>query len=223
MNLKQLKKLSNTKVNFDVNIISNNVYHLHFKKQKDLASTFLRIQEFYESPKFQNKKIELDQFYHYYKNFKGGKFSYLSDWGGFNLPYYVFGEFIKVNKTLSVRETQLFNLIRGLKNFYVVGTWGSKRTIDYRETLNHELAHAFYYLNKDYKNKILSLLQNKDLSNLNAYFKKLGYNAKVFKDESHAYLISDFKELVRDEIIKEKDFKALSVKIRKIFNKEKES
>lgn len=223
MNLKQLKKLSNTKVNFEVNIISNKIYHLHFKKKKDLASTFLRIQEFYESPKFQNKKITLDTFYSYYKKFKKGKFSYLTDWGGFNLPDYAFKKFIKVNPELSVRESQLFNEIKDLKKFYVIGTFGSKRTNDYKGTLDHELAHAFYYMNKDYKKQILYLLKDKDLSRLNNYFKSLGYNKKVFKDESHAYLISDFKELVRDDIISEKDFKSVFNKIKKVFNKEKES
>lgn len=66
---------------------------------------------------------------------------------------------------------------------YVIGIYN-------HHSLNHELLHAKYYLDREYKNKI-----NKEWNNLEEttkkyitkFLKKLGYSDKVIIDEYQAY------------------------------------
>ena len=68
------------------------IYHVSFPNQYLLAATFLRFQEHYESPKFRGRIFDWEEFMDWYAEQKG-KFSYLQDWSGFNLPSPVFEPF----------------------------------------------------------------------------------------------------------------------------------
>ena len=49
--------------------------------------SFVRMQEFYESPKFKGKYFTLEQYMDYWsKEFGKGSFTYPSVWDGFNIP-----------------------------------------------------------------------------------------------------------------------------------------
>lgn len=66
---------------------------------------------------------------------------------------------------------------------YVIGISNCK-------DLAHELAHAKFYLDNDYKNKIINEWNNLDLykqNYLHNFLKKLGYSDKVIIDEYQAY------------------------------------
>src|ERR1043166_6690987 len=74
--------------------ISDAIYLLRFETLYELSSTFLRIQEHYESPHFHGRVFTLEQFMDWYaaKNEKK-EFSYFEDWDGFNVPSTAFQPF----------------------------------------------------------------------------------------------------------------------------------
>jgi hypothetical protein len=216
-----LKKLLNTKPNFVVDCYNNNIIHVHCKNSKELSSTFLRFQEFYESPYFKGKKINLWNFYNYYQKFsKKAKFTYCSDWSGFNLPYWVFTKF---KDTPLPREKELISILPKKKPFYVIGTCGRKNSQDYKDVLLHEKAHALYFLNPQYKKEINKIIDLKDFSILIKYLKKLGYNEEVILDEVQAYMLADYKYLMKKKLVNNKDHKEYYQKIIKAYKKNKGS
>ena len=78
-------------MNFNCQEIFPNCFILNFKTQYELSSTFMRVQEFYESPfkNIKNKLFSHIQFMDTYAN-EYGNFTYTSDWAGFNVPGNVF-------------------------------------------------------------------------------------------------------------------------------------
>ncbi len=66
-----------------------NLYLYTFPNQYELASTFIRLQEFYESPykEIKGKYFTSENFMDLYaKDQKDNKFTYFDDWNGFNIP-----------------------------------------------------------------------------------------------------------------------------------------
>ena len=49
-------------MNIEGEIVLPNVYVLNFDTQYELCMSFVRMQEFYESPKFRGKTFELEEF-----------------------------------------------------------------------------------------------------------------------------------------------------------------
>lgn len=65
------------------------VIHVVIPDSWDLAMTFLRMQEWYESPnpKFARKHFTLEEYMRWYqKAYGNGAFTYPKDWTGFNVP-----------------------------------------------------------------------------------------------------------------------------------------
>lgn len=65
---------------------------------------------------------------------------------------------------------------------YVIGTYNHK-------SLSHELLHAKYYLDSEYKNKInneWNNLENNKKNHITNFLKKLGYSENVIIDEYQA-------------------------------------
>lgn len=195
--------ITNKPVKFKVVKLLPQVYYLEFKTKKDLTSTLLRFQEHYESPKFRNKIFSLKEFVDWYKTTRKGRFTYFSDWSGFNFPSFVLKPFYDGKMpSLTHREKQILDLFKKeTKEFYVIATFKTKvKKKEFLETKKHEIAHSQYYLNKNYKkavDKILAPLKLKPVFN---YLKGLGYHKKVWIDESHAYLLTDKEALVEEKI-----------------------
>jgi len=62
-----------------------NVYVITFDKRYELCMSLLRIQEFYESPKYKSKYFTLEEFVDYWSDeFGNGLFDYPAKWNGFN-------------------------------------------------------------------------------------------------------------------------------------------
>jgi hypothetical protein len=213
---------------YEIKEILPNIFHLHFQTKGELTRTFIRFQEYYESPEFRNKIFSLKEYKQWYiKNSKKGlttnKFTYFSDWSGFNIPSNILIPFYegKLNPLLKREKVFLEEFKNKTSSFYVIGTFESKREI----TLQHEIGHALYSTNKEYKEKINNILEsmpNHIIKTFNNYFSKSGgYHESVFDDERHAYLISDGKnkkfiekdlKLTSDEILE------YTKKIHDIFN-----
>lgn len=202
--------------NFTVQEILPKVYHLNFKTQYLLARHFIRFQEHYESPVFRDQIFSLEEFELWYMKDQNKKtFTYYKDWGGFNIPGYVIsrlnsGAFNPLNQF----ERDLIGATPKRNDIYVIGTYGNKD----KETLNHELAHALYYTNAEYKAAIdRELFQYKDaLVNLKEYILELGYHSSVVEDECQAYMIGCTSIIASKNIEYSKDFET---NVRNIFKR----
>lgn len=177
-------------------IIAPNIYWVDFDFQYELAMSFLRFQEHYESPEFKDKVFTLGQYREWYKTTRShGEFSYPKDWNGFNIPGYIFKPFTNgLFDPLTAEEQELiFTLIRNKvdldSNFYLIGTHGG--AID---VLDHEICHALYYTNPKYKSKMDNLMGQYDLSKLHNTLMDMGYHKDLCKDEAQAYICTGFDE-----------------------------
>lgn len=215
--------ITKKKVSFKIQQILPKVFYIEFKDRKDLTSTLLRFQETYESPKFRNKFFSLEEFAAWYKTTRKGRFTYFSDWSGFNFPSYVLKPFYEGQfDTLSIREKQILEAFKDEKGlFYIIATYKSKNQEDFMGTKKHEIAHSQYYLNKSYHKSVNTILKNLKLKPIFAYIKSLGYHQSVFLDEAHAYLLTDSDSLVEAGVKIENYSKAISALEKNYKNKVK--
>ena len=172
------------------------IFHARFKSQRPLCSTFMRIQEYYESPnpKFRGHYFTKDEYAQWYAELRGS-FSYYEDWGGFNVPGNIVRDFHEGKfDPLSAREKHLLETLLSYENslfnkpFYLIGTCG--RAVD----VAHEVAHGLWYLSKDYKNRMMKQLDLLPAAFKKRFFKSLGeggYCQEVLLDELQAYIITD--------------------------------
>jgi len=165
-----------------------------------MCKTLLRFQEHYESPKFRNKIFTLNEFKEWYPKSKGTKkFTYYTDWNGFNFPSHILNPFYSGKfKSLSAAEKRILKTFKDKDGkFYVIGTAKGGDIA----TRQHEIAHALFYLDKQYKadvTSVVNLLSKKDYEKFTDELKYLGYTKQVYVDEIHAYLLSHTnEELIR--------------------------
>jgi len=170
--------------------IRKNIFHISFPNQYLICATFLRLQEFYESPykEIQGHSFSLETIQDMYAEKHGNKFTYLQDWSGFNIPDYVIKKFFKqFNGKLLVKESQLKKLIQKkiLNNpdkTYLIATYNQRDEA-------HEISHGYWYLESDYKTMMKELVENyKYKKMLMLYLKRAGYPKKVMYDEIQAYM-----------------------------------
>lgn len=187
----------------EIKKISNNIIMLDFDTQKELASTFLRFQEHYESPKFRGEIFTLGQYRDWYSQ-EYGAYTYCDDWNGFNIPSSVLEPFKKgLFDPLTKEEVEFMDLFgHRTDKFYIIGIHSGGK-----DTKKHEIAHALYFLNEEYKKSIDEILYRlkegheniyNDLCN---YLKKLGYHESVINDECQAYIIANSEYLEKKAMI----------------------
>ena len=206
--------------------LAKNIYHLILPSQGQLAKTFLRFQEHFESPKFQKKIFSLDEYKKWYiansaKGKKTGKFTYYRDWGGFNIPSKILEPFYKGKfNPLSKEEKMLLRLFKNKrkKKFYIIATFKNSS----RHFFKHEIAHGLFYTDLKYKKEVIKILKKCDkniIKNINHhFFKSASYHKKVWFDETHAHIMADLNLLKRYGI---NSYKLLEInkELNKIFNK----
>jgi hypothetical protein len=172
--------------------IGKGIYLLRFKTQYQLAATFLRVQEYYESPRFHGRIFSLEEFMDWYAQ-RYGNFTYYEDWAGFNVPSSALKPFYAGKfDPLSEKEKELLRLFKGLwERFYVIGIYDS----DGRDSLTHELAHALYFIDDGYRKAVQKAMSGYKTTKLARQIAAAGYAKHVIRDEIHAYLISPSGEL----------------------------
>lgn len=201
MKLSELQSLQKKPVKFSIREILPGVIQFNFSKRTDLTSTLLRFQEFYESPKFRNQFFSIPEFVRWYKTTRNGKFTYLTDWSGFNFPSSVVKVFRKKEiKKLTPREQQVLLNCPDNGKFYIIGTYGKVNNKNYKLILKHELAHALYYLDENYQKAVQKVLAKMDCKPIYQYLKKLGYHQSVWVDETNAYILTDQDALLGSQI-----------------------
>jgi hypothetical protein len=134
-----------------------------------------------------------------------GEIDYFSFWSGFNIPGHIITKWWTEGATLdsTPKEDELMRHIWDNVNmsdrFYVIGAEEKDLT-----TMNHEIAHALYYLNREYTHKMGDLVQEfmtkykEDYDSMVAELLRMGYNEDVIDDEIQAYLSSEKKKDLED-------------------------
>ncbi|MBD3260690.1 MAG: hypothetical protein GF334_03290 [Candidatus Altiarchaeales archaeon] len=209
---------------FRIKEIMPHVYHLHFSSHYELAMSFLRFEEYYESEneKYRKQIFSLDDYMEWYAKTHGeGVFTYPEDWGGFNVPSWaLLGVRRQENRIPDVNkhDRRMFMLIdwiadREDQSFYFIGTSEECIDGDHKDTLDHEIAHALYTVNKEYMKEVQALLQDweagenhkkKDLSKARQILKDVGYHSSTVDDEINAYCSTGLCEELEEVISKKK-------------------
>ena len=189
-------------MNIEIKKYAEKIYIAIFDCQYDLTMTFVRIQEFYESPVFKGKYFSLEEFMDYWSKEMGdGKFTYIHQWSGFNVPGNIlrdWRELYCVNSFEPIRDKEfalldkLFDKLRqdkeDLKSIYLFGFSKDNKNIE--KVINHESAHAMYHVNERYKESVDKLIRNYDsglVKTASKKIKEMGYGENVINDEIQAY------------------------------------
>jgi hypothetical protein len=162
--------------------------------QEELGRTFIRFQEYYESPNpdFRGKIFTLGMVRQWY-SIKYGADTYHHDWTGFNFPSKILLPFKQgLFDPLTSEEIELLNLFKYRHdNFYIMGAQNSA-------TLRHELSHALYDSNEKYRNEIDSYIKKnkRGLAKTKKYILDKGYSEEVINDEIQAYITDNDDQII---------------------------
>lgn len=213
--------------------VAPKIYLLTFGNKYDLALHFLRYQEYYENPneQFFNQSFTIVDFMEWYsKNEGGGSFTYPHDWIGFNVPGSVFRDLLEKGITdFNKYDHFMIDIVEYIQNklngnkwdFYLIGAQH-----DNESTIEHELAHAFFYTDKEYRNKVSQIAAYKYCELYSAFKKFLTnsmYNEYVHLDEFQAYFATGLLDLEDIEEIADfdRDIKLAKNDFSAIFNEQK--
>lgn len=195
--------------------------HFHFDTQYEITSSMMRMQEFYESPNksIRGKYFEVEDYMDAYANTMGN-FTYTVDWTGFNVPGNIVTKFFKVfDGNLLAKEVRLKNVLIEAKEtagindnkFYLIASYDDKK--EGKGVLEHEIAHGLYYLNTEYKSKMLKVItsmpdKTRELLHEGLIGKR--YTDHVIFDEIQAYFAtSEMMQLCEDFDTKEIPWKSV--------------
>lgn len=189
------------------------VLHVEMDSRYDLAMTFVRMQEWYESPKFHHKNFTLEQYMRWYATQSRGKgaFTYPIDWSGFNVPSEAVLAVLNHMDPPTEAEEKLFNRLMGMglviepdptrmgskwdmylasEPFYLIGTHSNGGKVD----LRHEKAHGRFYVNPEYRQAMLDRVRAHNTKPLAKFLLDLGYSKWTLEDEIHAYALTGWPQ-----------------------------
>ncbi len=220
--------------------LKNGCFFVRFDDDFDMAMTFLRYQEFQDSPKFAGKNFTITEFMRWYTNKydpESRKFTYSGDWAGYNIPVSLIGKVECPDKNeyddtmYDISKKTCDKKYRGYLDFpcnlflpaYLISASKTTTKIEYKITVLHELTHAMYYLDEEYKQKVKETYKNinkKLLNKLTKIVEDKGYAdvQELLEDELQAYLTTSNNEY--DEwfksVLKNKEFIQLKKELKAI-------
>ena len=186
-------------VKYQIKEVKPLVFAVIIKDKYDRAMTFCRAQEYYESPspKFRGKEFSIWDYMKWYHERYGKGFSYGDDWSGFNIPIKVIREcYNGLNKYETPYDKVMENIIHKVevhRDGYVIGAGAASG-----EVFRHEVCHALYHTNKEYKKKMDALTKGLPKKYYNAFKKNIltmGYASKVVDDEIQAYIQHGYDDI----------------------------
>lgn len=203
--------------------VHDKIFLLTFDHHYDVAMHFLRAQEYYESndDKFKGSSFKILDYIEYYAKTNELHFSYADDFVGFNVPGevldYIYGEddhifSAQINgDSRNKYDDVMLNVVRTIhsivgrgERYYLIGAKEGDE-----ETVDHELAHAFWYVSDEYREE-----QMQNITNCGESLKekvvdclvKSKYSLDVADDEYQAYfstgLDSELEEAVGKRNVK---------------------
>lgn len=182
-------------------------FHDHYT----LCMTFLRVSESVEDSNFADQVLSLEAFRELYsKQGADLNFTYAEDWAGFNLTSESIEETYRKGVPDLNKWDRLFSSIYTMcraqypaGKFSIIGI--SREFEDLDPTLYpHELAHALYYTNEEYRSKVdkeFNKVPDKPKELILQILSGWGYSNNTLVDELHAYLATGFKDLSEFEIL----------------------
>jgi len=166
-----------------------------------LNRSMIRLQEFYESPfdDIRGKYFTVEKYKASFKKHNNTKvFKYWDVWTGDNIPGHIIRTFYEVYSEHKLNDFELqlksylttHHLLNSKKKFYIVACVKGSAA-----TMPHEIAHAFYYLDKKYKatmDRYTTQLDPKLYAHIQRILlKEYGYMIAVVADEMQAYLATE--------------------------------
>ena len=189
--------------------IRKGVFLFTTENRYDLCMLFLRYAEFYESPnpEFKGKLFSIIDFMEWYsKEYGNGAFTYPNDWSGFNIPgktlkeIMSWGGFPEKNKYDLLMGEVLDKILEtgcGWDFYLISGITGQEKTKE------HELAHAFWFLDKKYQTEMSSLVtqtSSNAFEKMQDRLKEDGYCDEVIYDEIQAYLATGLSDGLKKKL-----------------------
>lgn len=168
------------------------IYFVRFTSQYEMAATFMRFQEYFESPKFRGKIFTREEFMDWYARQKG-RFTYFEDWSGFNIPGRILRIFYRGKfHPLTQKEEKLLRAFRQIKgNFYIIAALKTDAV-----TLRHEIVHALFYMNANYQKAVVRCFRQYNIAKLRrAIVRSNGYHPDLALDELNAYILTGMSAL----------------------------
>lgn len=182
--------------------VTKDVFLVTFQTAYDVAMTFCRVQEFYESPKFRGKFVRSADYAREYALDNKGIFTYTDDWRGFNVPSEIIHT---VHSRLTLEKYDTINdydeILMGIVNrvqrrvqgrpFYLIGTSREKGD---KKVQRHEMAHGLYTTNKKYRASVdllIAKMSSKVKHRMYKSLEKLKYHKSVWHDELNAYFSTE--------------------------------
>ena len=164
------------------------IYLIESQNRQVLAATFMRFQEYYESPEFKGRVFSVEDFAHWYAR-KFGSFSYSRDWYGFNIPGTVLAPFKNGDfNPLTPHEQKLVDFCGSVDgNSYIIGVTPSAEY--FKETVRHEFIHGAFYTSPEYRNEIIGCVRDFNIKPVYKGLAKMGYCDDVLIDETNAYVL----------------------------------
>lgn len=221
------------KINYKLKEIYKRIFLVTIKDQYDLAMTFCRLQEYYESPfkQIRGKTFNMAEFQRMYaKKFGDGIFTYPADWAGFNVPGDVVDEFMSASfedwgseydfviDEIHWKITDEHELYNETDPYYLIGAEPKDKN-----TIKHEICHALYYLDKEYQksvNSIISELNRSVFAQFRSHLLNIGYSKQVITDEINAYICVDSYQLTDSAKMnkrEKKNFQNIQSKLQELF------
>lgn len=209
-------------------VLDKNLFCFVADTQKELALTFYRVQEFYESqnPMLCRQNFDAFDFLDELMNDEG-EIDYFSEWNGFNIPGNIFFSWMSATTfhNRSHYEDYMIDLMYKTLDqkepFYVIGVMKGDKA-----TLKHELSHALYYMDSYYMNDAADLSAEferdypKQYSLMMDGLNDLGYNYDVLDDELIAWMsTTSKKELVEEFGVDYAKIQPIVNKYRKLLRK----
>ena len=182
--------------------LTDKILLIEFPTRKEMTLTMFRIQEFYEGKEgIKGCYFTPDQFIDAYSDEKGD-IDYFSYWDGFNVPTDIIFDFAKKftmpemgRVGLSIRECniikEIYENIQEQSGYLITIVEGDEIT------LKHEMAHAYFFTDAEYRGAALVILSSIPLvirEKLRQALLKSDYCEEVVNDEIQAYLTAYDKE-----------------------------
>jgi hypothetical protein len=213
-------------MNYQISQLYDSIFHVRCETQEDLAYLFLRSQEYYESRniEFYRQNFKIDAFKEWYCRCFTGEdtFTYPYDWCGFNVPGAIALSAIKGafkigdnNKYDEAMLEVIQHCQKDSTRFYLIGTMDEVSDLQtLSSALAHELAHAFYYVDSDYRNT-MNQLTAPILHRMQVVLYLNGYHPSVIRDEAQAYLVDGIELLGLEE-----DYSGIQRLVKSVFNEQ---
>jgi len=195
--------------NYKIEEVRDRVFAVIMEDDYARPMTFLRVQEYYESPNedFRGKHFNIWDYIEWYSRQKKDVFTYAkSKWD-------------EVMKDIVWEvQSKMFNKkSRRDMNAYIIGAKDTENS-----TFQHEVAHGLYYTNKEYKqlmDEITETIEWQDYLKFEKNLLDMGYTAAVIPDEIQAYLSWGWDYAKFSKGVSKKLCKQLNKEYRKVFDR----